>query len=1591
MSNNVTLIEPNEVNTKLEGNNAVNAIPQYQDMHIFAELIAKSKSRTVVIINKETTSTDSETVNFIGNNQDIENNNPNLSNFTTNYYDGSTAGGKQFEGFGINNIKIKINSSFIPQIDIQFIDIRGLAFFNQNDSPYRILFDFPPPIFTLTVKGLYGKSITYDLHLVKYTSEFSATNGNFIIDAQFVAVTFAPLSDILFRYIVNTPLTIDEESNNANTDEKPRNTNELILKLKNLYSAIAKKLKTDTENQEYNTILKQIEAIDEIGDMFDAIIKGDSEILNAKGTPYLVSKTPSVKTDEESTESSNPDTLTIIETLSEFNDLIKSEETTGKKNILKNRLYIVYMTGTDLPLSNEEYNPFKDSSIYIEPIVDPYEYTTKNYAGVKTALDSFTKIMMSNVLPSFNVRTNDIATHEPFTNSVNIITNKNVKTQYYGMDITEYYYKLYKKNQKLIIERNELSTTLATKINNLVIQNLGMRPSIYNIFKIILDDVDNFFSILRKTSDDADYQHNISADVIKEIAGNNIDSPSSSGNIPDHIYPFPLIIDQSVVFGGTKQERVAPINLVSDTVKFPELDLVYKFMNTFLLQKKLSTQYDARANQNDDGTYKWLPISPYDSVLGDVTPKSPYLNVHSMEEMTKIFLKRFYILSQGSINNSFYGIDSNKRTAYIELYAKAEATNLISTLTTELDANNLRANAQKYKDKVDEFYKYAKTINTKYDDGSAEGTTGNLILFPDNDPKSFTVTPSNPDVGRVYTDKDNADFTGFNWYNDEIVIQDTDEVKGSSKPVDEFSSTAKGTFFNRIFRGNSAESIYYEFTQENVIFLRDINSEDDGVIDKLSDRFSETRYLTNVIIDGLSMRTRYLTDIDNNYWVDIEDSNYEVNNELQKTDNNGYERNSFGFPGGSDSLAGQKEAYQDGNIVFKPFFTSRDKRLLKKGDNVFNVWKSQLTNPNIVDILTGDTTNLSTVLILSNFGKTASPFNIFPNGLNELIFETPAAIEIPYYYVPYLGALLTSLEKTDEYPNGWVNEILTFFTGDTGQDGVGQHCPNIGYFVLADLHDVEKYLSDNDKEKCKVAYTHYTDNNHGDIVIQIIETVNDVRENTGDGDDKIFDTEQIGYNYLLNKQADDIKNGVNIGQSYYMIKILMERKSLINFSQITFEMKESYPDGYISIETLNGEDDDNKTANQLFFQTFFGTVFSKVKEKINKLKDEKEELKRAKGDKDIINQLYYSFKNINDKWLTGRSNDNKFYPYNKPKKDGGYKKLIDSFAFVDRAMNPIGDTMINAEILLDMLDDPNLSLFSVLSQLLSLNGFNFFPLQNFLNFDENGWKDSFKIYSSPISDTPSSAFVCMYIGGTSSYPSVTGNGFVNDGIIDISEPGVSDYSVPKPDADDIRELKSRDIDTLTEDEKQIINDDFPWQEVRAFKVRFGEQNQSMFTDIKIDSKEYTDTNESIQILSRLAGDENPNAQVPKGQNLYNLYENRSYKATVTGFGNAMIQPTQYFQLENIPLFNGAYIILDVEHNITANKMTTSFSGTKILKYPVPRVLNSVAFTNYNPNQSAGDVVVNAANAVSNRVETHYNSMYANNKDEKGNDITLKIE
>jgi hypothetical protein len=73
--------------------------------------------------------------------------------------------------------------------------------------------------------------------------------------------------------------------------------------------------------------------------------------------------------------------------------------------------------------------------------------------------------------------------------------------------------------------------------------------------------------------------------------------------------------------------------------------------------------------------------------------------------------------------------------------------------------------------------------------------------------------------------------------------------------------------------------------------------------------------------------------------------------------------------------------------------------------------------------------------------------------------------------------------------------------------------------------------------------------------------------------------------------------------------------------------------------------------------------------------------------------------------------------------------------------------------------------------------------------------------------------------------------------------------------------------------------------------------------------------------------------------LYDLYKTRSYKCKVSMMGNALIQPTMYFNLRNVPMFYGPYFITEVNHSIVAGSFTTDFTGTRQSIYSLPKIDN----------------------------------------------------
>lgn len=135
--------------------------------------------------------------------------------------------------------------------------------------------------------------------------------------------------------------------------------------------------------------------------------------------------------------------------------------------------------------------------------------------------------------------------------------------------------------------------------------------------------------------------------------------------------------------------------------------------------------------------------------------------------------------------------------------------------------------------------------------------------------------------------------------------------------------------------------------------------------------------------------------------------------------------------------------------------------------------------------------------------------------------------------------------------------------------------------------------------------------------------------------------------------------------------------------------------------------------------------------------------------------------------------------------------------------------------------------------------------------------------------------------------------------------------------------------------------------VPGFGVTIGKGNQSYFTNITLDTSKSQVTDASIATLLNVINKSNSGGRevISFGQDLYRMFSNYSYAVTVKMLGCAQIMPMMYFQLNNVPLFHGSYMIYDVTHDISNGTFMTTFTGNRISKRSIPIQPGNVLITN----------------------------------------------
>jgi len=307
-------------------------------------------------------------------------------------------------------------------------------------------------------------------------------------------------------------------------------------------------------------------------------------------------------------------------------------------------------------------------------------------------------------------------------------------------------------------------------------------------------------------------------------------------------------------------------------------------------------------------------------------------------------------------------------------------------------------------------------------------------------------------------------------------------------------------------------------------------------------------------------------------------------------------------------------------------------------------------------------------------------------------------------------------------------------------------------------------------------------------------------------------------------------------------------------------------------------------------------------------------------------EQYQVFKTLNDKWIGGEEFSNKY--------------LFEDFLFYDVANRDIGDkAIITTDAIKNFgsVNNANKSLLTIIGSLLQGNYFNFMGMPSYINFygmTSQGDTPIPKLSTQEEADAifgthlevntldSGPKFLCQYVGPPSTQ---LGGEFTKKSKFQNDSFKLG-RTIQNP-------LLSNDYDPQKNNK------------VVAFAVDFGIQSQGIFKGISLDQSQFKNTSESFAVTEAMAQSANDKSILTQGLSLFNIYKSRSYTCKIEAMGNVCIQPTMYFELRHVPMFSGPYLILDVEHSIQPNTMTTSFTGVRVPFHKMPEVSQLVAKVN----------------------------------------------
>lgn len=1594
-TNNINYVEPNYTNSLSEygshGLDVYEFTPDLEDYSIFVNLEIETVGRTIQTGDKVYRFTwvskkGGESVNLMGGSKIPTSDGKVINSLTTNWTDTHISDLKQVgassELFGINSIDIEFNSFMVPQVTIDFSDVRGAAVFAQREAYesncvekaiggnydenivntfFQCFFTFPYPKFSLLVKGFYGQPVAYELSCADFRARFDSSSGNFSCTAKFVGYYFSFLNDVMVNALVAAPYSDYEgakywdkqnftfEGYNGDEVSIPK-LGGLLKKIKKLVADVNQVSQNSPEVQEKTNIEKVTERYTEIKRLYEAYVESISNlVVNKKDPDKKIDLFFSDLDDGKISEAA----IILVEndctnTFSKRFDERNSNTVSNAYNALRD--YV-----------NSFKEEYPNDGIDINVLSDFSTATTKQ--RISSNGSNSGQYIIDKDGTNDDVKRRSSYLYQKFEKAVIGANVENGVNKYHNTTRAYFYddggfskalnaaMKSASEREKKVVEKIERS------INDELARELGWYPTVENVTKIMMAHFETFAHMIYATA-----KHINNEDPPRDTKKVGITNDDDIADVPE-IYrssktgcllvpPFPNVT-KIVEKNGARNREESWVGDYGN--KFKEVDLVHGILNGIEEFVNLSDDSNNTGSAGSTTSTRAVMKCPL-SYLDFVLTSSVYDSFNQSEPtdfLGLVCLRALQLL--GTPNDSGWG-------EFAEVIGRAEAENVLSTekLSTEF-IKTLKGKLDGGVDNVISMLKGDNSVIQKPSSGIwpwqespqsvgivAQGTGSHT------DKLEFNICKVEGKSGSVtYT----LPIQNLNW----STIKKEVIHGGKSAFSDDYFNISK-TLITNVYKDNI---FYIDTNIERISEIAKNQMKDINGIENLSSKIlKESEYDSGEYKKFLDVDTWWTAD---NYKSIIAYPVKNAQNMLpsngsclipcttsyvpQMTWGGGYNLNYF-----IDFDLGGDWKDKDGNPVtrekdegWEDFFVKHDTKSFTITEvpglkTSLDPYATRLTQWPDVSLFTQNLYYKQTDYRVKAFMLLCSLSYIYNYKRiieDEICNKGKTISIIPLPAVIYAGGALWAIENKNLFVNC-----------DLDENNILDDCLEKLYTL-----DYEVQL------KLKKSFEKWVDKGiqNNDIIVSFKEIANNLEiklKRTDITYDQFFSSlgemqakkwygaseTWLRTGLFKDKEYKDILNffAGEFGDSFFRNYICVDEDLGGSKSDYTIGLRVGNRDGAPGVKQLT----DFALAPCIFMKNtkfFFKDVDKVLRVRTGKMREFFEAfLKRITEDlpegetddgsasqarepkqttTDIKVGVYRYCKLLYDKWIGGMS-ETDFSEFTMEKffsDDENYRY----FYFIDAYYNKANDILVNIGEFCQLVEESYISadysLLSLLSTVYSKNGFNFFCPQNFMDLSKR--------------ENMEKMFDCIPYTehwDVKRHPNFVVNyAYEASSHLDVegSEYENDSFMLNMPEGNGNKwpeALKSRG-----------------WGETEgftlpAFGVSYGKMYQSYFKDVSVSMDNPTVTEQSIKAQFAIASlnnetknKEDDTTQYYYGQDLYSIYSNNSYTCEVAMMGCAWVQPLMLFVLNNVPMFRGTYQIINVTHHIEQGDMVTKFKGVRM--------------------------------------------------------------